>query len=345
MRKEVLFAIVAGIGLGLILAFGVWRANLAFRSKTSTQNNENQNQASNSSIGLTLASPEDFDVLSVSPLTITGITKANALLAISGSENDFILKSDGEGGFSQEMPLSEGVNEILISVFDENNQVLAKKLLVVYSTEFSKQVSISIPTPETTEEEVASPGASEVREKVQEKVEEAKLSPKFFMGSVTDKLAETIEIKDPEGVIKQISLNSEEAVFIKIAKTRSEVKFSDLAIGDFIIAMGFQNGNGTLDGKRFLITEEFKPSSRVSLIGTLSDIKKAEFTFKTIDGKTEYLIKNNKDLTLLSDASGKEEEIGFADLSEGEQSVIVGTIDSSNLSARTIKIIGQKPTI
>lgn len=345
MRKEVLFAILAGVSLGLILAFGVWRANLALRSRDSTQNDSNsETQLNESSAGITLATPEDFEVVSESPYLISGITKPNFLVAISASEEDYLVKSDSEGEFKQEISLTEGVNEIFITSFDTDNSIIEKRLLITYSTEFAKQVTF-LPSSPTDSENETSTASNEIREKVQEKVEQAKRSPKFVMGSVTDKLTSTIEIKNLEGEIKQISLIPENTVFIKIAKTRSEVKFSDLAIGDFIVVMGFQNGNGVVDGRRILITEVFKPSGRIVLLGSVFSLKRSEFTFKSITTQAEFLLKNNKDLTIYSQVGEEIDKINFTNLEEGQQVAVFGTKDGTSFTARTIVVVEQPPSL
>ena len=345
MRKEVLFAILAGVTLGLILAFGVWRANLALRSKDSPpEEPSEETQPQEATFGITLAAPNDFEVVSQSPFLISGITKPELFVAISGVEEDFVVKSDVEGEFKQEITLIEGVNEITITAFDADGVTIEKRLLIAYSTEFAKQVEASIPSPTQTEEETATE-ANEVREKVQEKVNEAMRVPKFVMGSVTDKLAGTIELRDLEGEIRQVSLSPDEAVFVKIAKTRTEVKFADLAIGDFIVAMGFSNGNGVLEGKRILITTEFETSGREAILGTVLDPKKAEFTLKTVNDADELLIKNSEELTIFSQLGDEEEEIDFADLEEDQQVIALGVKDDANFVARTVVVVAEFPSL
>ena len=345
MRKEVLFAILAGITLGLILAFGVWRANLALRSKNSPDSSQNENkETSQSTFGMTLGTPADFEVVSENPLTISGVTQPNLLVAITSPEEDFVITSGSEGEFSQEVELIEGVNEILITAFDEGGTKIEKRVYVAYSTEFAKQIADSLPSPTEADEETST-AASEVREKVQEKVNEARRIPKFVMGSVTDKLAETLEIRDFEGTIKQISLVPETTVFVKITKTKTEVKFTDLAIGDFIVAMGFQNGNGVLEGKRILITEEYEFSGREAIMGTVLSPKKAEFSLKSLNSGDELLIKDSKELTLLSQLTEEEEEIGFTDLEDGQQVISLGVKDDTNFIARTVVVVSGPPSL
>ncbi|KKP48009.1 MAG: hypothetical protein UR39_C0002G0112 [Candidatus Woesebacteria bacterium GW2011_GWA1_33_30] len=96
-----------------------------------------------------------------------------------------------------------------------------------------------------------------------------------YVGTVTDITAETIQIKDPQGEIKQAS-TEKDTKYINILKKNVEVKSTDLAIGDYIVAMGFINGNKVLKTKRILITspmEENKFEAKKIVIETISKTK------------------------------------------------------------------------
>lgn len=151
MRKEILIATIAGIMIGLLVAFGSWRANLALKVKGPESNT---NQTSNNSKGkdssknsqkdgpkITLTNVDDYDVLTESGLKLTGITKPGYLVAISAEDEDFVIKADNDGSFEQDVQLVAGVNQILLSAFTTDGIQLEKKLTVVYSMEFDKVIS------------------------------------------------------------------------------------------------------------------------------------------------------------------------------------------------------------
>ena len=337
MRKEVLFAILSGIILGLILAFGIWRANVALRSKTvgNQVSNSSQTQKDESNIGLTLASPENFQVVTEGTISISGITKPNIWVGISSDVDDFLIKTDNDGGFSQKISLAEGVNEVLITAFDEKTSPISSKLYLTFSSEFAKQIQTPTTTPKVTEQE--SSAASAVREKVEEKINQAKKVPIFFMGAITDKLENTIQIRDFQGEIKQISISPDEATFVKISKTRQDLKFSDLAIGDFIVALGYKNGNGVLNAKRILIVSEFIETERQIISGVVDSTRKADLTFAG-EG-TNTLIKNTRDISFLRVDNGQEKKVPFAEIKEGEKAVLFGSKTESGFSARSVYLI------
>ena len=142
MRKEIIFAILAGLFFGLVLAFGVWRANSAIAPQIQEQNDKEEvaEKQEVSQLSLTLAKPENLDVITESPTKFSGITKPNTWVVISGEDEDFIAKSDSSGNFDIEVELSAGINLLLIHAYDENKTSISKELTVVYSSEIAKQI-------------------------------------------------------------------------------------------------------------------------------------------------------------------------------------------------------------
>jgi len=339
MRKEVLLAIFAGIVLGLILAFGVWRANVALRSKDTAQEETEEEITQELAFGLTIASPEDLDLLVDSPVTFSGMTKPLSWVGLSGENDDLLVQAQNDGSFKTEIELIEGVNEITITAFDSDGTPNSKTVSLVYSTEFAKQVNLLSPSPSITS--ASNTATQEVREKVQEKVDLARQSPKFYMGLITDKLEASLEIKDQLSEIKQVSVIPADVTFVKIAKTNQEVKFTDVAIGDFIIAMGFRNGNGVLEAKRILIDNNFKTNRRDILLGTASNIKKAAFTFTNQGDAQSFSIKDSDELTTILLNNEGQNEVTFADIADGNQVVLFGTKGDSSFNARTVYLINK----
>lgn len=146
MRKEVLFAILAGGLFGLIIAFGIWKANSSLNNKKKAEAEVSQSSSesempspSPSSYSITLVSPDNLEVVTVSPVKISGATKPNAYLSISGELDDYVLNADGAGAFEKEIELSPGINQIAISAYDSGGFKSEKDLTLVYSTEFEKE--------------------------------------------------------------------------------------------------------------------------------------------------------------------------------------------------------------
>lgn len=218
MRKEVVFAIFAGISIGLIVAFGAWRVTKAIKKNTQIIDIKKDTPPKNQ-VSLTISNLYDYDVVTDSKVKIVGLTKPLSNLIISTDEEDFFGTSTDDGSFEIEITLPAGISEVKINQPDDNMEV---KIILVYSTEVETK-------------------------------------SKAYVGTITDISSGTIQIKTIKGDIGQMS-TSDETIYINTLKKNAEVKSTDLAIGDYIVAMGSVNGNGVisnskvLHSKRILIT-------------------------------------------------------------------------------------------
>jgi hypothetical protein len=154
MRKEIIFAIIAGAIFGLVMAFGIWKANSSMKSKNESEKevvDVTDSQGGTSVTGdfsITLIKPESNTVVSTSSTIVSGITKPDVWLVISAEEDDYIIKTGNDGAFEEEVELIAGANEIVVTAIEEStNESVYDKFLVVYSTELENS------DDEDTEEE------------------------------------------------------------------------------------------------------------------------------------------------------------------------------------------------
>lgn len=328
MRKEILFAIFAGAIFGLIIAFGVWRANIALKPSTSTSTTTESPETPTAEFGMTIAKPLNTQVLTEGTTFISGITKANAWVAISTEDEDYLLEADEEGSFEQEVDLVGGANEIIITAFDEEGASIEEKITIIFSSEFAKQIEED---SETSSQDEATEEAETVRDKVAEKVAKAKNVAFAYIGTVTDISESTLQIKNEDEEIKQVSTD-QETTFVKTIKTSTVVKFQDVAIGDFIIAMGFKNGNDVLEAKRILISSPLEVSNRKAVFGQIVEIDKKTVTVKQTDGG-QWALEFGK--------SWKGPELNEID--EGNIIIAVGIASENTLETRTLFVIPPEP--
>jgi len=144
MRKEILFAIIAGCLFGLVIAFGIWKANTSIEKTTEIESqtgDEAQAPISTSEFTITIAKPENNQVITSNPVNISGLTKSNAWVAISTEEKDYLTKSAQNGSFEEDVDLTGGVNEIIINAYDDIGNSSQVKIILVYSTEFDKETA------------------------------------------------------------------------------------------------------------------------------------------------------------------------------------------------------------
>lgn len=229
------------------------------------------------SISLNIENIDDFDVITENPFLIKGSNKPMSDIIISTIDEDFYVKVNKDGIFEKEIDLPAGISELKIN---------EQKIIIVYSSEFKKYV--------TTEEEENSTS---------------------YVGTITDIATQTIQVKTTNGDIKQISTSGDTS-YINTLKKNTEVKTTDLAIGDYIVAMGFINGNKVLNTKRILI---------VSPVVT----NNFEFEKITIEKLTKTTINN---ITMPKKWKGP----NIKELKEGQEVIIVGTKENDKFTLRTI---------
>jgi hypothetical protein len=149
VRKEALIAVFIGCLLGLIITFGIRRANSALNQagqsdlQTADENTSSSDSDTPTSVPspnqevksiLTISSPDNNSLTDQNKVTITGTTTPSATVVISDSEADQITTSDAKGNFSQDITLSGGPNQISIYSFDAQGNQTTKTLNIVYST-------------------------------------------------------------------------------------------------------------------------------------------------------------------------------------------------------------------
>lgn len=291
MRKEVWFAIVGGVILGLIIGFGVYRVNSSFKKQniqnTPTPSSENKD-------GISFAKPNYDDVITKSPVVISGIASKKNWLVISTESKDYLSEIKKDGTFEDEIELTGGINKILAWAVSENGSLSNTELRLVYTTQ------LETPRPNDNEKESSE---SAVKESVLKKVEDVLNTPKAYLGTVTDIAEKTIQLKTDSGNIEQVSGKDENLTVIKELPSAKEVKYADIAIGDYIVAMGLTNGNHVLNAKRILITQPEPPLDIKILFGKVELIDKKQIT---LEGNLKAVINTS---TKLSDKNIKEADL------------------------------------
>lgn len=332
MRKEIVFAIVFGGVLGLVVAFGIWRVNSALLTKNKGGEKVEASPTPKPEFLVSLAKPENNDVITSSPFEITGLTKAGALVAVSAEENDYVADANSQGIFSKPVNLAGGVNQILLTVYDEAGNPAEARVLVVFSSEFKKIIdNLTTPAPGATATE-------SVRQKVEQKVVEALNKPKAYLGLITDISEGTIQLKSTAGEIQQVATATDTA-YVKTDPSPKTVGFKDLAIGDFIVAMGFKNGNAVLNAKRILVTSPLKDVKREVLMGKIVKTTAKDFVIAQTRDQQAITITPKKTAVYFKRSQDKFVKAKFADVKEGAEIVVFGERGEKSFSARTVFIL------
>ena len=148
MRKEVIIAVIAGLTIGLTMAFGVYRVNSKNAQNTGlpqspvNQISEKNESQDSEEIKLSLTNLQDGTIYAESPILISGISSKQSSVAISTQSEDFVVMTGDQGEFEQSVKLTKGVNTIMVTSFDSNGLVLGSiTSTVVFYPDFSKDIS------------------------------------------------------------------------------------------------------------------------------------------------------------------------------------------------------------
>lgn len=124
MRKEVLYAILAGISIGLIAAFGTWKVSKLVKV-TPPPVIKAQTPTPKVIDSISIDGYKNYDVVIDNPV-IKGLYSPNTDIVISTETNDYYVKSNSEGEFEKQIEVPSGLSEIKIN---------ETKLKLIYSTE------------------------------------------------------------------------------------------------------------------------------------------------------------------------------------------------------------------
>lgn len=176
---------------------------------------------------------------------------------------------------------------------------------------------------------IATDSSDSIKDKVEEKINQARQRAKAYIGVITDKTEESLQLKKDTGEIILVSIDADNTDFIKVDKQTSTAKYSDVAIGDYIISMGYVDEENVLSATRVLITQEIKKPSRNVYFGKIVSIenKKVSVNF---DGQ-EY------QLSFPKKWDGPE----INELNSGDEIAVVGSLEENNVLLRTIYVFGN----
>lgn len=306
MSKEIVIAVVAGSSLGLVIAFGIWKGNSLLKIKKDNPSAEmtispNPTPNQNHEFKIVLAKPNNLDVITDTPVVISGLTSPNSFVAISGEDGDVVVTASESGSFTSPFDLIAGANQIMITAFTQDGGSTSTNLTLAYSSQF---------TPDSSGKKATS-----------------------FIGTVTDITGSVIQIKNDAGDIEQITPTTA-ATFVDIRDdTTKTIKLTDIAIGDYLIAMGYKNEKGILDSSRILVSDPLKTPTRKAFFGKVSDSTPSELTLTNPKTNEKITITPNKYLEIVNGPTR------FSGIEDGDKIIAIGEFKNDTIDARTIEVI------
>jgi hypothetical protein len=191
----------------------------------------------------------------------------------------------------------------------------------------SPSPSIS-PSPTPSEQDVTDNLKKRLQESLDSKTPTTSPILKAYIGVVKDIIKDTVIIEDKTGK-KDIKL-TEDTTILRSPGSAS-IKPENIRIDDYIIAIGYLEGDTTLAGRRLIVSvDPIKSPNKLSGIGTIEKISKTGITLKLVD-KSQTITTTSK--TIYKSTVGTIEP---SDLAIGDTLIYTATLSDEDLLTATI---------
>jgi len=226
-----------------------------------------------------------------------------------------------------------GVNQIKVTAFFPTAAGTgvasgSSQVLVVYSSSFqTKTVPSSSPSANAS-------GPADIKQKVAQDVANAMSQPKAYIGTVTDITDSTIQIKTASSDINQISVSPDSTTVVNTTGTISKtVKTTDIAIGDFVVALGYINGNSVLTAQRILITNAITAPNLTVNEAKVSSVTKKILTVNKATDNSQDTVQPDKNTDIETLTGGSQTPVKFSSFTAGNEIIYVETTDAKGLTS------------
>lgn len=181
----------------------------------------------------------------------------------------------------------------------------------------------------------------EVQEVVEERLQQAANKLRAYVGTVTDKTEDTMQLESDENEIKLVSVNLEETSFAKTNGSSETINFEDVGIGDYVITMGTLDDNNVLAAQRIVVSpvpDELENEAVLAEVTLVNDEIQVELKPDNI--ALELDLASNYDITE-TDEEGEIVELRISSLDEGDRLILVGVRDEDVFVTHRIHVIEQ----
>lgn len=218
-----------------------------------------------------------------------------------------------------------------------NNQ---KKLLALT---FFLTLSLSAGTVAQAQEATSSPQTTQnLKARIERIVEEKKdqitgiinnldSTKQGFIGQVTRISEEAVTIKTNKAT-KILPITSD----VELLKGTTKVKLADLAVDNWLVVMGIVEDDNFKPIRILVSTEDIRPKTYLTTLGTITDSDKTTFTIIPRDNPEPVEVTTNTK-TIYEDLKG--EEIKRADIETDMQALLIAYDDEGDKIARRIRIL------
>lgn len=201
-------------------------------------------------------------------------------------------------------------------------------------------------TPEVTQEEINQNIKDRLKKVAQEQDSLVSVRKKQAMIGELESLAnDTLTIKTKDDI--KLASVSAETDYVRNPGNKS-ADVDDVAIGDWVVAMGFVNGSEVLEARRVLLySSSPEKLEKKSVFGTISNIDEESLTFSIVSLMGEELLMSVSTSSLINVAvNDEQEEIEFEEISDGQKALAIyePDEDEESLSLLTLLVLpSQEP--
>lgn len=192
----------------------------------------------------------------------------------------------------------------------------------------------------TLAQEGTTPGET-VRDRVRERVELLARRPRAYVGEIVDLPDSIIEIETRSGQMRQAKTD-EETVFIQVkAGVSSNITFEDLAVADWVIAMGYLGDNNVLEARRVITTGTSPLIERRAVYGVVEEADDGTFTIKHPKTGETWIVETSATTRVTSKEDTEIVEADVEDIGVGDRIIAAGTPseEEDTIEARLVHII------
>lgn len=188
----------------------------------------------------------------------------------------------------------------------------------------------------------------QIRQEIQKKVEEKlnnvlnQIKKRAWIGTIEEKSATAIKLL----TLKEVrTVNLAEDVKI-INLKRKEISVDDLEKGQRIVAMGFVQTDGTMEGKRLVLLPSYKERKTKVIFGTITDKSSEEKIISITGSEEKYEVIISDKTGLRERKNSKISNITYEAVKVNQKVIAIITPTESNGStyqAKTILVLTALP--
>ncbi|MBI2590330.1 MAG: hypothetical protein HYW33_00405 [Candidatus Blackburnbacteria bacterium] len=169
-----------------------------------------------------------------------------------------------------------------------------------------------------------------VREKVKETIQTLAKDPRAVMGALAQPSYNGFEIKTRDNKTSLVSTNIDTKYYQITKGVKKEVKAEDLAVGAFVVALGYQNQD-VLEAKRVIGYDQSPLNFKKQIyFGKVTNLSKNTITIQNQKSDEEKTFKVTSKTEITTFSQDKEAELDSNDIEAGNRVVVVITIDEKN---------------